>query len=99
VTTNQPNPRPPCPDAADSVTCEHCVEFLLEYIDGVLPDAEKFKFESHIALCRDCEIYLANYRAAASLAAGLGRDPRVPVNADVPPGLVDAILRARKHNH
>lgn len=99
MTTNEPKSRPPCPDAAGSVTCEQCVEFLLDYVDGLLPDAEKFKFESHVAFCKDCEVYVENYRKASLLTAGLGRAERVRAATAVPEGLIDAILRARKHGH
>ncbi|MEZ6234275.1 MAG: zf-HC2 domain-containing protein [Phycisphaerales bacterium] len=91
-----PSCRPPCPDAAKTVSCEDCAEFLLDYIDGALPEDQRFKFDSHIAFCRDCEVYLENYRKAAAMTAGLGRDERVQAGAQVPKGLVEAILAARK---
>lgn len=91
--------RPPCPEAATSVTCEHCVEFLLDYLDGRLPEPERFRFESHVALCRDCQVYLENYRQAAALAGELARDRSRDIPPEVPEGLVDAILRARRHEH
>lgn len=99
MSQNTPNSRPPCPDAANSVTCEGCVEFLLDYVDGVLPEAERFKFESHIAFCKDCEVYLDNYKKAAAAAASAGKQDRSRAAAEVPEALIQAILRTRKHSH
>ena len=88
--------RPPCPDAAKTVSCRDCAEFLLDYIEGLLPEDQRFKFDSHIAFCRDCEVYLDNYRKAAALTVGLARGERIQANTHVPEGLVEAILKARK---
>jgi hypothetical protein len=99
MTTNERNLRPQCPDVAGSVTCEHCIEFLLEYFDGLLSPAEKGKFESHIAICKDCQIYIENYRKAALLTTQLGQTERTQPGDDVPEGLIEAILKARKHKH
>lgn len=92
----QPDPRPPCPDVARTMTCRDCVEFLLDYLDGVVPDDERFKFESHLAFCPDCATYLDNYRKAASLVQGLGREERAQRTPELPTELVRAILDARK---
>jgi anti-sigma factor RsiW len=81
------------------VTCEGCVDFLLDYIDGVLPESERFKFESHIAFCKDCEVYLDNYKKAAAAAASAGKHDRSRGAAEVPEALIQAILRTRKHEH
>ncbi|MCE2966011.1 MAG: anti-sigma factor family protein [Phycisphaerales bacterium] len=102
MSANTPEPtRPPCPDAARTITCQQCVEFILDYIDGVLPADVRFKFESHIAFCRDCEIYIENYRKAAELARAAGAPSRPGGESDgslrvtpAPKHLVDAILRS-----
>lgn len=115
--TSEPGPetpRPaPCPRAAQSVSCQHCVDFLLDYIDGQLAEDERFKFESHIAFCRDCEVFLENYREACRLTSRLQPAETEGVDAgsgrgdcsaagrleDVPESLIQAILRARRHDH
>lgn len=99
MSSGTPNPRPPCPNAANSVTCEDCVEFLMDYIEGKLPETETFKFESHIAFCRDCKVYLDNYRKAAALATGAGKQEPARASPEVPEALIQAILKARKHSH
>lgn len=89
-----PEPKDPCAKAGAAVTCEQCVEFLLDYVDGILPGDVKFQFESHLAFCPDCTTYLDNYRKAAALTQGAGLEARA-LPADVPAGLIEAILKAR----
>lgn len=99
MTDLAPESRRPCPDAANSVTCQDCVEFLIDYLDGRLSESEKFRFESHIALCRDCEVYLANYRKAIELTSQAGGWMRTRSAPPAPEALIQAILRARSHEH
>jgi anti-sigma factor RsiW len=77
------------------MTCRHCVDFLLDYIDGLLPGDQRAAFDAHLSICPDCTTYLDNYRKAAALTAGLGREDR-RAGDQVPAGLVEAILKARK---
>ena len=90
----EPMRREPCPKAAGDVTCEHLAEFLMEYVDGRVPDEQRFVFDSHIAFCKDCEVYVANYRHTLDLT----RDLAAPGTAaePMPEALVRAILAARK---
>jgi anti-sigma factor RsiW len=90
----EPVRREPCIDAARGVTCEHLAEFLMEYVDGRVPDEERFVFDSHIAFCKDCEVYVANYRHTLELTRDLAASgaPSEPM----PDALVRAILAARK---
>lgn len=96
--TDQPHdkPRDPCPTAAGSVSCQTCVEFLMDYLDGVLPADQRFRFDSHLAFCPDCKNYLDNYRQAISLAGEAGQEARAELDANIPPDLIKAILAARK---
>jgi anti-sigma factor RsiW len=91
---DEPVRREPCIDAAWKVTCEHLAEFLMEYVDGRVPDEERFVFDSHIAFCKDCEVYVTNYRHTLDLT----RDLAAPGTSaePMPEALVRAILAARK---
>lgn len=89
-----------CPDRAELLKCRHCVDFLLDYVDGALAPAQVQAFEQHFVICPNCRVYLDNYRKAAALTAGLAPRQRhetaSAASPAVPAGLVDAILRARK---
>jgi len=88
----------PCAKTAKTVSCEHCVDFLLDYVDGKLLADEQFRFESHIAYCGECETYVDNYQQTAQLARETGQDLREAKAqaGEIPQALVDAILKARK---
>lgn len=88
----------PCPKAAGMVSCQSCADFLMDYLDGLLPEAQRFSFDSHLALCRDCAVYLDSYRAVVALVQGLGEAdaPGLPPPPPMPPEMVRAILEARR---
>ncbi len=90
------SPRPPCPKAAGSVSCQHCVDFLLDYFEGTLPKDQRFTFDSHLAFCSDCAVYVQNYGKAMALTAGLALQRPSSLPGPVPTGLVEAILDASK---
>ena len=90
------NDREPCPETGAKVRCEECVDFLLDYVDGRLPDEQRFHFESHVAFCPACEDYVANYRQAAEMCRDGGDELRREPEQAMPQELVDAILKARK---
>lgn len=91
--------KPACAKLGLGMTCHECVDFLLDYVDGVLADDARYIFESHLAYCPDCTTYMDNYRKAASLTAGLSRSQRPKPGPDMPKGLIEAILKARKNQH
>ena len=78
------------------MTCRELVEFLMEYLDGLLAEPERMCFEEHLGECPDCVAYLATYREAIRLgkeACTAGNDS---IPTDVPEELVRAILAARR---
>ena len=77
------------------MTCKDFIEFLHEYLGDELPEAQKQRFEEHLAVCDSCVAYLSNYEDTMSLAKACYSDD-APVPEDVPQELVHAILAARK---
>ena len=77
------------------MTCRELVEFLMDYLDGLLSEPERMCFEEHLGECPDCVAYLATYREAIRLGKeACTAGDSIP--ADVPEELVRAILAARR---
>jgi anti-sigma factor RsiW len=77
------------------MTCRELVDFLLDYLAGELPAAERVAFEAHLGECPDCVAYVRSYRDTVRLGKAACHPPDAPVPADVPEELVQAIRRAR----
>jgi len=71
----------------DPLVCREFVELVTDYIDGVLPDEERRRFEAHLAECDGCEGYLEDTRR---LVATLQATPPPPTDA----ATHEALLRA-----
>ena len=77
--------------------CREFVEFLMEYLDGALGEAECRVFEGHVERCPACVNYLETYRETIRLGSSVcASEEDVP--SDVPEELVQAILSARRSN-
>jgi anti-sigma factor RsiW len=77
------------------VTCRDFAAFLLDYVEGELPVEARRRFDEHLAICPDCVHYLQHYTETIT-AGRLAMADELP--ADVPEGLVTAILRARRES-
>jgi len=75
-----------------ALTCRELTGFLADYFAGVLPAEIRAGFERHVADCSDCTAYLRGYADTVRLAKDAYAD--VPVAADVPERLVQAVLAA-----
>ncbi len=78
------------------ITCREFEDFILEYCEGSLPDRQKFIFELHMRVCRECRDYLAAYRQTIEVTRRLFDDDRPELPDAVPDELVEAVLAARK---
>jgi anti-sigma factor RsiW len=78
------------------MNCREFVDFLVDYYENELPEAQHAKFQEHMQLCPPCVAYLESYEQTIRLgrAAFECLDDKLP--ADVPDGIVKAILEARK---
>jgi anti-sigma factor RsiW len=77
------------------MTCRELIDFLGDYLTGELSAEQRAEFERHLAVCQDCRFYLASYRATVAMGRSAFRWVDEPVPAEVPVGLVKAILAAR----
>lgn len=47
--------------------CRELVELVTDYLDGALPDAERARFEAHVAACEGCDRYVEQIRTTVAL--------------------------------
>jgi anti-sigma factor RsiW len=78
------------------LTCRELVEFLAEYLEGRLREAERARFDRHLATCPSCVSYARSYQDSVRLGKSAFSCPDERVPDDVPEDLVRAILDARE---
>lgn len=76
------------------MTCREVVDFLMDYLGGDLPAAERAVFEAHLGKCPPCVAYLDMYKATVRLGKAACCDENQA--REVPEDLVQAILAARR---
>ena len=54
-------------NAATDLTCQELVELVTDYLEGALPQAERARFEAHVAACEGCDRYVEQIRATVDL--------------------------------
>ena len=78
------------------MNCREFVDFLMAYIDGELPEAERSVFDAHMVDCPPCQTYLETYKETIRLGKAVCQTEGEAVPGDVPEELVQAILAARR---
>jgi len=76
------------------MTCREFVGFLAQYVEGDLSEAERTKFDAHLAECPDCVTYVETYRETIRLGKLTACDDDLP--EEVPEKLARAVLDARR---
>jgi len=76
------------------IDCETLDGFIVDYLDEVLPEAQRRRFERHIRMCPDCHRYLEKYQRTIALSQTICRDQEQQAPQNVPEQLVEAILAA-----
>ena len=72
------------------VTCREVISFLLEYLEGTLSDAERKRFERHLAICDSCTAYLHTYEMTIRMEKFVLLE-----ETDIPEDLVKAVVASR----
>jgi anti-sigma factor RsiW len=76
------------------LTCRELVELVTAYLEGSLPEAERARFDLHLAECDGCRQYLQQMRLTIAALGQL-------TSETLPPGSRDRLLdtfRAWKAN-
>ncbi len=50
-----------------NVNCKHCVDLLVDYLEGQNDPAEEKKLDDHFMACPPCLDFLDQYRAASRM--------------------------------
>ena len=75
------------------MSCKDVAEFLMDYLDGTLPLAQRMSFKLHVSLCPDCRRYIDSYKKTVEISKIAHDTPELPTP---PEELVQAILKSRK---
>lgn len=78
------------------ITCRQFEDFILAYLEEDLPERQRFVFDLHLKVCRECRDYLAAYRHTIEVSKRAFEEPEAPLPDEVPEDLVKAVLAARK---
>jgi predicted anti-sigma-YlaC factor YlaD len=78
------------------ITCLEFEDFIVDYLDGELPERQKTVFELHLKICRECRDYLAAYRRTMEVSKRAIQSDRPPNLDTMPDDLIKAIRAARK---
>lgn len=57
------------------LTCEDVNGFIVDYLEGALPDDLTRRFEKHIAGCGQCSKYVRQYRATMEYVGDQSPEP------------------------
>ena len=71
----------------DSLVCREFVELVTNYLEGALPEAERIRFEAHMAECDGCAGYLEDMRRLVGSLHEVAEPPPDPQTRE-------ALLRA-----
>ena len=60
------------------LACQEMVELITDYLEGVLPRAQRRRFEAHLSGCEHCTEYLEQMRATIRLTGRLQAEDLSP---------------------
>jgi len=61
--------------ATKSVTCEECIEVLVDYVDGSMDAMTVQAFEAHFSDCPPCTDFLKTYKTTITVSKKVFDDP------------------------
>ncbi len=66
----------------DELVCRQVVELVSDYLEGVLPRAERRRFERHLRACPNCTAYLEQMRVTIAATGRLTPEDLSPEAQD-----------------
>ncbi|MDQ3889472.1 MAG: zf-HC2 domain-containing protein [Actinomycetota bacterium] len=68
--------------SSDELSCRELVELVTDYLEGVLSDEERARFDEHVGGCPGCSAYLEQMRTTVRLTGALREEDIVPTARD-----------------
>ena len=66
----------------DLLTCEDCIDLLLDYADGSMDSEVRSKLDEHLSACPPCQHYLRSYSSCTEMVQQL-RDQEAQVPGEL----------------
>jgi anti-sigma factor RsiW len=63
------------------LSCQQLVELVTAYVEGVLPDTDRARFEEHVDSCHGCVVYVDQIRATIRLTGETRHEETLPPDA------------------
>lgn len=63
---------------AEAMSCQELVELVTAYLEDALSPEDRRRFESHVAECEMCRVYVAQIRTTIRLAGSATPDDLSP---------------------
>ena len=80
------------------MTCRELIDFLMDYLDGDLPEGQASAFEEHLDICPACVDYIDGYKKTIELGQAVCAEEDEALPTNIPDDLIQAILAARRAN-
>ncbi len=75
------------------IDCEEFEAFIIAYFDGEITARQRFIFNMHLRVCRECREYLRAYEASMTLARASAASVETEL-PEVPEDLIVAVVDA-----
>lgn len=73
------------------ITCNAFEEFIIAYLDESLSGKQRFIFETHLKVCKECREYLSSYQKTLTSVQSLAAQDK-DVIENVPSDMADAVI-------
>ncbi|HEV8660913.1 MAG TPA: zf-HC2 domain-containing protein [Thermoanaerobaculia bacterium] len=77
------------------ITCRELIDFIADYLEGLLTEIQANDFTRHLDICPSCRAYLATYQMTIRAGKETLRYDDSP-DEDAPEDLIQAILKIRE---
>ena len=66
----------------EDLTCQELIELVTDYLEGVLPPAQRVQFDAHLLDCDECPLYLEQIRTTIRVTGMVREEQIAPAARD-----------------